>query len=60
MLLQDICTKNKSYIVKDFEKDEILSPQNIIDIRSKFSNFQQDDNDINLSAIQKIVYMMLF
>ncbi len=53
MLLQDICTKNKSYIVKDFEKDEILSPQNIIDIRSKFSNFQQDDNDINLSAIQK-------
>jgi hypothetical protein len=53
MLLQDICTKNKSYIVKDFEKDEILSPQNIIDIRNKFSNFQQDDNDINLSALQK-------
>lgn len=53
MLLQDICTKNKSYIVKDFEKDEVLSPQNIIDIRNKFLNLQQDDNDINISAIQK-------
>ncbi len=33
MLLHDICTNNKSYIIKDFENAKVLSPQNIIDIK---------------------------
>lgn len=53
MLLHDICTNNKSYIVKDFEKAKVLSPQNIIDIKNIFKNYNQEDDDINISIKQK-------
>lgn len=53
MLLHDICTNNKSYIVKDFENAKVLSPQNIIDIKSIFKNYSQEDDDINISIMQK-------
>ena len=53
MLLHDICSQNDSYIVRDFRKDKILSPQNIIDIRNKFGSIVSKDDDINLSARQK-------
>ena len=53
MLLLDICSKNRSYIVKDFEKSGALSPQNIIDIKSKFLDYKHDDKDLNISARQK-------
>lgn len=53
MLLHDICNQNDSYIVRDFRKDKVLSPQNIIDIRNKFSAVIDKDDDINLSARQK-------
>lgn len=53
MLLHDICNQNDSYIVQDFRKDKLLSPQNIIDIRNKFSAVVDKDDDINLSARQK-------
>lgn len=53
MLLHDICTSNKSYIVKDFENAKVLSPQNIIDIKNTFKNYNQEDNDINISVKQK-------
>ena len=54
MLLHDICTNNKSYIVKDFENAKALSPQNIIDIKNIFKNYSQEDDDINISIKQKI------
>ena len=53
MLLHDICTNNKSYIIKDFENAKVLSPQNIIDIKNIFKNYNQEDNDINISVKQK-------
>lgn len=53
MLLHDICTNNKSYIVKDFENAKVLSPQNIIDIKNIFKNYRQEDDDINISIKQK-------
>lgn len=53
MLLHDICTNNKSYIVKDFENAKVLSPQNIIDIKNIFKNYSQEDDDINISIKQK-------
>lgn len=53
MLLHDICSQNDSYIVRDFRKDKVLTPQNIIDIRSKFKTIVKDDDDINVSARQK-------
>lgn len=53
MLLHDICSQNDSYIVRDFRKDKVLSPQNIIDIRNKFGFIVSKDDDINLSARQK-------
>lgn len=53
MLLHDICTNNKSYIVKDFENAKVLSPQNIIDIKNIFKNYSQEDDDINISVKQK-------
>ena len=53
MLLHDICTNNKSYIVKDFENAKVLSPQNIIDIKNIFKNYNQEDDDINISVKQK-------
>ena len=53
MLLHDICTNNKSYIVKDFESAKVLSPQNIIDIKNIFKNYSQEDDDINISIQQK-------
>ncbi|MDE7216221.1 MAG: hypothetical protein K2O08_05385, partial [Clostridia bacterium] len=53
MLLHDICSQNDSYIVRDFRKDKVLSPQNIIDIRAKFGAIVNKDDDINLSARQK-------
>lgn len=53
MLLHDICTNNKSYIVKDFENAKVLSPQNIIDIKNIFKNYNQEDDDINISIKQK-------
>lgn len=53
MLLHDICTSNKSYIVKDFENAKVLSPQNIIDIKNIFKNYNQEDDDINISVKQK-------
>lgn len=53
MLLHDICTNNKSYIVKDFENAKALSPQNIIDIKNIFKNYSQEDDDINISIKQK-------
>lgn len=52
MLLHDICNQNDSYIVRDFRKDKVLSPQNIIDIRNKFGAIVSKDDDINLSARQ--------
>ena len=53
MLLHDICNQNDSYIVRDFRKDKVLSPQNIIEIRNKFGSIIDKDDDINLSARQK-------
>ena len=53
MLVHDICSKNDSYIVRDFRKDKVLTPQNIIDIRKKFGSVVSKDDDINLSARQK-------
>lgn len=53
MLLHDICSQNDSYIVRDFRKEKVLSPQNIIDIRKKFDGIVSKDDDINLSARQK-------
>ena len=53
MLLHDLCSKKDSYIVRDFRKNGVLQPQNIIDIRNLFSNIVQEDDDINVSAKQK-------
>lgn len=54
MLLHDVCTNNKSYIIKDFENAKVLSPQNIIDIKNVFKNYnQEEDDDINISVKQK-------
>ena len=53
MLLHDLCSKRDSYIVRDFRKNGVLQPQNIIDIRNLFSNIVQEDDDINVSAKQK-------
>lgn len=53
MLLHDICTKNDSYIVRDFRKSNVLTPQNIIDIRRIFGEIVSNDDDINISAMQK-------
>lgn len=53
MLLHDICRKNESYIVQDFRRSGVLSPQNIIDIRTLFGSIVQEDDDINISAKQK-------
>lgn len=53
MLLYDLCTNNDSYIVRDFRKEGILSPQNIINIRNRFSDIVRTDDDINISANQK-------
>lgn len=53
MLLHDICNQNDSYIVRDFRKEKVLSPQNIIDIRKRFGGIFSKDDDINLSARQK-------
>lgn len=53
MLLHDICSQNDSYIVRDFRKDKVLSPQNIMDIRTKFGTVISENDDINLSARQK-------
>lgn len=54
MLLHDICTNNKSYIVKDFEKAKAISPKDIINIKNIFKNYNQEDDDINISVKQKI------
>lgn len=53
MLLHDICNQNDSFIVRDFCRDKVLTPQNIIDIRNKFGTIVSKDDDINLSARQK-------
>lgn len=53
MLVHDICAKNDSYIVRDFRKNDILTPQNIIDIRRIFGEIVSGDDDINISARQK-------
>ena len=53
MLLHDICSQNDSYLVRDFRKDKVLTPQNIIDIRNKFGSIVSRDDDINLAARQK-------
>jgi len=53
MLLHDLCTNNDSYIVRDFRKEGVLSPQNIINIRNYFSDTVHADDDINISANQK-------
>lgn len=53
MLVHDICAKNDSYIVRDFRKDDVLTPQNIIDIRRIFGEIVSKDDDINISALQK-------
>ncbi|CCY07249.1 helicase C-terminal domain protein [Coprobacillus sp. CAG:698] len=53
MLLYDICSQNDSYIVRDFRKNKVLSPQNIIDIRERFKSIVSKNDDINLSAMQK-------
>ena len=48
MLVHDICAKNDSYIVRDFRKDDVLTPQNIIDIRRIFGEIVSKDDDINI------------
>ena len=53
MLVHDICVKNDSYIVRDFRKDDVLTPQNIIDVRRIFGEIVSEDDDINISALQK-------
>ena len=53
MLVHDICVKNDSYIVRDFRKDDALTPQNIIDVRRIFGEIVSEDDDINISALQK-------
>ena len=53
MLLHDVCSKNESYIVQDFRRNGVLSPQHIIDIRNIFANIVREDDDINISARQK-------
>lgn len=52
MLLHDICTNNKSYIVNDFVNAKVLSSQDIIEIKNIFKEYIQDD-DINISVEQK-------
>ena len=54
ILLHDICCNNDSYIVRDFRNDQVLTPQNIIDIRDIFGMLTDKDDDINISALQKI------
>ena len=53
MLVNDICSKNSSYIVRDFRRSNVLTPQNIIDIRRLFGEIVSRDDDINISARQK-------
>lgn len=53
MLLHDICAKRNSYIVQDFKKYEVITPQQIIDIRKMFSSIVSEDDDINIAARQK-------
>ena len=53
MLLHDICSKNESYIVQDFRRNGVLTPQHIIDIRNIFASIVCEDDDINISARQK-------
>lgn len=53
MLLHDICAQKDSYIVQDFKKHEVLTPQQIIDIRRLFSSIVSEDDDINIAARQK-------
>lgn len=53
MLLHDICLQKDSYIVRDFRKNGVLTPQNIIDIRKLFGALVNKDDDINVSARQK-------
>lgn len=53
MLVHDICAKNDSYIVRDFRKNGVLTPQNIINIRKAFGEIVSKDDDINISARQK-------
>lgn len=53
ILLHDICCNNDSYIVRDFRNNQVLTPQNIIDIRGIFGMLTDKDDDINISALQK-------
>ena len=53
ILLHDICVKNESYMVREFRKKGHLTPQIIIDIREKFAEVVENDDDINVSAKQK-------
>ena len=53
MLLYDICAQKDSYIVRDFKKDQVITPQQIIDIRRAFSSIVSEDDDINIAARQK-------
>lgn len=53
MLVNDICSRNNSYIVRDFRKCNVLTPQNIVDIRKIFGKIVVGDDDINISARQK-------
>ena len=53
MLLHDICAQKDSYIVQDFKKHEVITPQQIIDIRKLFSSIVTENDDINIAARQK-------
>ena len=55
ILLHDLCTYNESFVVKSFRKDNLLTPQNIIEIRKIFGAVVKKDDDINISALQKKV-----
>ena len=48
MLLHDLCNHKDSYIVRDFRKNGVLEPQNIIDIRNQFGDIVKVDDDINV------------
>ena len=53
MLLHDICAQKDSYIVQDFKKHDVITPQQIIDIRKRFGSIVSEDDDINIAARQK-------
>ena len=54
MLVNDICSKNSSYIVRDFRRSNVLTPQNIIDIRRLFGEIA-DTTDSSILGKPRLI-----